>query len=100
MKCTLIKGDCLDKMNYIKEKGVDMILCDLPYGSTACRWDNVIPFDTLWEHYKRIVKDNRAIALFGSEPFSTKLRFSNLSGYKYDWVWEKSRFANQVLAKK
>lgn len=77
-----------------------MILCDLPYGTTACKWDSVIPFEPLWEQYKRIIKDNGAIVLFGSEPFSTQLRYSNLKKYKYDWVWNKKLAGNGILAKK
>ena len=86
----LRQGDCLEVMKDIPDKGVDMILCDLPYGTTACKWDIVIPFDKLWEQYNRIIKDNGAIVLFGSEPFSSKLRMSNLKMYKYDWIWEKN----------
>lgn len=85
----LYNGDCLEVMKNIPDKSVDMILCDLPYGTTACKWDNIIPFEPLWEQYKRIIKDNGAIVLFGSEPFSSKLRLSNLKMYKYDWVWDK-----------
>ena len=87
----LIHGDCLVEMKNIPDKSVDMILCDLPYGTTACKWDVVIPFDKLWEQYRRIVKDNGAIVLFGSEPFSSHLRLSNLSWYKYDYVWLKTK---------
>lgn len=76
-------------MKEIPDKSIDLILCDLPYGTTACKWDSIIPFDKLWEQYNRIIKDNRAIVLFGSEPFSTKLRMSNLKRYKYDWIWKK-----------
>ena len=85
----LRQGDCLEVMKDIADKSVDMILCDLPYGTTACKWDNVIPFEPLWEQYNRIIKYNGAIVLFGSEPFSSKLRLSNLKMYKYDWVWDK-----------
>ena len=77
-------------MNHIPDKSIDMILCDLPYGTTVCSWDEIIPFEPLWSHYKRIIKDNGVIALFGGEPFSTKLRMSNLDWYKYDWKWIKS----------
>ena len=94
---TLYHGDCLIEMNKIADKSVDMILCDLPYGTTACSWDTVIPFDKLWEHYNRIIKDNGAIVLFGSEPFSSKLRCSNLEMYRYDWVWKKQRPSNFQL---
>lgn len=86
-------------MNNIPDKCIDMILCDLPYGTTACKWDTVIPFDPLWEQYNRIIKANGAIVLFGSEPFSSKLRMSNIDNYKYDWVWEKSKGCNFTHAK-
>jgi len=78
-------------MKSIPDKSIDMILCDLPYWTTACKWDTIIPFEPLWEQYKRIIKDNWAIVLFGSEPFSSHLRMSNLKMYKYDWIWEKTR---------
>lgn len=81
---TLYKGDCLIEMNKIADKSVDMILCDLPYGTTACSWDVIIPFESLWKQYNRIIKDNGVIALFGNEPFSSTLRMSNLKMYKYD----------------
>lgn len=83
------QGDCLELMKQIPDGSVDMILCDLPYGTTACKWDTVIPFEPMWVQYNRIIKDNGAIVLFGSEPFSTELRHSNLKMYKYDWVWDK-----------
>lgn len=76
-----------------------MILCDLPYGTTACKWDNVIQFEPLWEQYNRIIKDNGAIVLFGSEPFSSQLRNSNLKMFRYDWIWEKEQGANFMLCK-
>ena len=95
----LRQGDCLELMKDIPDKSIDMILCDLPYGTTACKWDIVIPFDKLWEQYNRIIKDNGAICLFGSEPFSSKLRMSNLNNYKYDWVWNKKKAGNIFLAK-
>ena len=87
----LFLGDCLEVMKKIPDKSIDCIICDLPYGTTACSWDVAIPFDKLWEQYKRIRKDNTPIVLFGSEPFSTYLRMSNIEEYKYDWIWEKSR---------
>lgn len=89
MRIDLRQGDCLEVMKTISDKSIDMILCDLPYGTTACKWDIVIPFEPLWEQYNRIIKDNGAIVLFGSEPFSSKLRHSNLKAYKYDWYWKK-----------
>ena len=85
----LMHGDCLELMKQIPDKSVDMILCDLPYGITACKWDNVIPFKPLWEQYNRIIKPNGAICLFGSEPFSSALRMSNIKNFKYDWIWDK-----------
>ena len=96
----LIHGDCLEKMKDIPDKSIDMILCDLPYGTTACKWDVVIPFEPLWEQYKRIIKDRGAIVLFGSEPFSSLLRCSNLSEYKYDWTWDKVTARGHLVAKK
>lgn len=81
--------NCLIGMQRIPDKSIDMILCDLPYGTSACKWDVVIPFEPLWEQYKRIIKDRGAIVLFGSEPFSSYLRMSNIKQYKYDWVWDK-----------
>ena len=87
---SLINGDCLDVMKNIQDHSVDMILCDLPYGTTDCRWDNVIPFDKLWAQYDRIVKSNGSVILFGSEPFSTIQRMSNIKHFKYDWIWEKA----------
>lgn len=96
----LRQGDCLEVMKDIPDKSIDMILCDLPYGTTACKWDVIIPFDKLWEQYNRIIKDNGAIVLFGSEPFSSKLRMSNIKNFKYDWVWNKKLAGNGILAKK
>lgn len=90
----LLQGDCLELMQDIPDKSVDMILCDLPYGTSACKWDSVIPFDKPWCSYERIIKDSGAIVLFGSEPFSSILRTSNLKLYKYDWKWEKPSGAN------
>lgn len=86
--------DCLEGMKKIPDGVVDAIICDLPYGTTSCQWDVVIPFDQLWEQYHRICKPNAAIILFGSEPFSSFLRMSNLDEYGYDIYWEKERLAN------
>ena len=86
----LRKGDCLELMKDIPDKSIDAIIADLPYGTTACKWDTIIPFEPLWEQYKRIIKDNGAIVLFGSEPFSSALRMSNIKNFKYDWIWEKN----------
>lgn len=93
-------GDCLEVMKDIKDKSVDMILCDLPYGTTQCKWDAIIPFELLWQQYERIIKDNGAIVLFGSEPFSSHLRISNLKLYKYDWVWDKVKGTGFLNAKR
>ena len=98
-KIELIQGDCVEVMKEIPDKSVDMILCDLPYGTTACKWDNIIPFEPLWEQLNRIIKPNGAICLFGSEPFSSHLRLSNINKYKYDWIWKK-RPVNFLNAKK
>lgn len=95
----LYHGDCLEIMPSIPDKSIDMILCDLPYGTTACKWDVVIPFEPLWKEYKRIIKDRGCIALFGSEPFSSYLRMSNIKQYKYDWVWDKVRGVGHLNAK-
>ena len=80
----LLQGDCLDLMKNIPDKSIDMILCDLPYGTSACKWDSVISFELLWEQYNRIIKDNSAIVLFGNQPFTSKLITSNLDMYKYN----------------
>ena len=95
----LIHGDCLELMKNIPDGSVDLILTDPPYGTTACKWDSVIPFEPMWAELKRIIKPNGAIVLFGSEPFSSMLRVSNLKMYKYDWVWEKSRALGFMNAK-
>jgi len=88
----LYKGDCLEVMKTIQNKSIDAIITDPPYGTTACKWDSVIPFDAMWEQLNRIIKTNGAIVLFGSEPFSSALRMSNIKNYKYDWIWIKKRF--------
>lgn len=87
-------GDCLEVMKSIEDKSVDMILCDLPYGTTACKWDTIIPFDPLWEQYERVIKDNGAIVLFSAQPFTSLLVCSNLPKYKYDWIWDKKKAPN------
>ena len=96
----LLKGDCLEVMKTIKTGSIDAIITDPPYGTTACKWDSVIDFDLMWEQLNRIIKPNGAIVLFGSEPFSSALRMSNIKNYKYDWVWEKAIGANPLLCKK
>ncbi len=96
----LIKGDCLIEMKSIADKSIDMILTDPPYGTTACKWDSIIPLDLMWIQLKRIIKDNGAIVLFGSEPFSSALRMSNIKDYKYDWIWDKDCATGSLLANK
>ena len=93
-------GDCLELMKDIPTKSIDLILCDLPYGTTKCKWDIVIPFDKLWEQYNRIIKDNGAIVLFGTEPFSSYLRMSNIKNYKYDLYWVKQKPVNFLQLKR
>lgn len=83
------RGDCLERMRDIPDGSVDMILCDLPYGTTACKWDTVIPFEPLWEHYRRVAKRNAAIVLTASQPFTTALIASNMREFRYCWVWDK-----------
>ena len=97
---TLYHNDCLQILPTIPDKSIDLVLTDPPYGTTACKWDSVIPFEPMWKELKRIIKDNGCIALFGSEPFSSYLRTSNIKWFKYDWYWKKSRFSNQLQAKK
>ena len=88
------QGDCLELMNGIKDKSIDMILADLPYGTTACNWDSIINLDKLWLQYERVIKDNGAIVLTASQPFTTKLINSNIGIFKYGWVWEKNAGSN------
>jgi len=90
MRIDLIKGECLEAMKSIPSGSIDAIITDPPYGTTACKWDSVIDFKLMWHQLNRIIKPNGAIVLFGSEPFSSALRMSNIKNYKYDWVWEKS----------
>ena len=90
----IICGDCLEVMKDIPDKSVDMILCDLPYGTTACKWDTIIPFEPLWEQYKRIIKDNGAIVLTASQPFTSALVMSNIKDFRYCWVWNKKKGGN------
>lgn len=99
-KVDLYQGDCLECMKQLSDKSIDMILSDLPYGMTRCPWDVEIPFEPLWEQYLRIIKPSGVIALFGAEPFSSRLRLSNIKMYKYDWVWDKIRGTGFLNAKK
>jgi len=96
----LLKGDCLELMKQIPDKSIDAIITDPPYGTTACKWDSVIPFDLMWRQLNRIIKPNGAIVLFGSEPFSSALRMSNIKNYKYDWIWDKVQPTGMPLVKK
>lgn len=96
----LKQGDCLELMKDIPDNSIDMILCDLPYGTTQCKWDSIIPFEDLWEQYNRIIKNNGAICLFGQEPFSSTLRLSNLKNFKYDWIWDKVKGTGFLNAKR
>jgi len=91
-------GDCLELMKNIEDKSIDLILCDPPYGSTACHWDTIIPFELLWEQYRRIIKDNGAIVLTASQPFTSLLVCSNLKMFKYQWIWQKNRYGNFIMA--
>ena len=93
-------GDCLELMKDIPDGSVDLVLTDPPYGTTACKWDSVIPFEPMWEQLNRIIKPNGAICLFGSEPFSSALRMSNIKHFKYDWYWNKSKSGNFMNANK
>lgn len=102
MKKYINKVTCADSLEIMKElpdECVDAIICDPPYGTTACKWDSVIPFELMWEQLNRIIKPNGAIVLFGSEPFSSALRMSNIKNYKYDWTWEKSKVSGFVNSK-
>ena len=95
----LMKGDCLERMKEIESGSVDMILTDPPYGTTACKWDSIIPLEPMWEQLKRIIKPNGAIVMTASQPFTTTLIASNMKGFKYCWVWDKKRVSNPQLAK-
>ena len=96
----LWQGDCLELMKNIPDKSIDAIITDLPYGTTRCKWDTIIPFEPLWKQYNRVIKDNGAIVLFGTEPFASHLRLSNLKNYKYDWIWDKVKGTGFLNAKK
>ena len=96
----LRNGDCLEIMKEIDDNSIDMILCDLPYGTTNCKWDVVIPFDKLWEQYNRIIKDNGAIVLFSQQPFTSVLIASNYKNFRYEWIWIKSTATGFLNAKK
>ena len=99
-KIKLLHGDCLELMKDIPDKSVDLILTDPPYGTTACKWDSVIPFGPMWEQYERVIKDNGAIVLTASQPFTSTLIMSNIKLFRYTWVWEKSKATGFLNAKK
>ena len=99
MKQEVIHGDCLEVMPSIADKSIDMILCDLPYGTTACSWDTIIPFEPLWKQYKRIIKDNGAIALTSRNPFTAKLNISCIDLFRYELIWEKEQATNFLFIK-
>ena len=99
MENQVIQGDCLEVMKDIPDKSIDMILCDLPYGTTACKWDTIIPFEPLWEQYERIIKDNGAIVLTASQPFTSALVMSNIKMFKYEWIWDKVNPSGFQIAK-
>ena len=99
MKKEILLGDCLELMKDIPNGSIDMILADLPYGTTACKWDSIIPLEPLWKQYKRIIKDNGAIVLTAREPFTSKLVISNLKGYKHKWIWNKKQSGSFANAK-
>jgi DNA modification methylase len=94
----LMKGDCLERMREIESDSVDMVLADPPYGTTACKWDSVIPFEPMWSELKRIIKPNGAIVMTASQPFTTALIYSNMRDFKYCWVWEKSQAVGHLNA--
>ncbi len=100
-KIELYSGDCLEVMDKLIEQGVtvDAIITDPPYGTTACKWDSVIPFDEMWTRISKLIKPNGAIVLFGSEPFSSALRMSNIKNYKYELIWKKSKCGSPFTAK-
>ncbi len=95
----LYNEDCLNILPTIPDKSIDLILTDPPYGTTQCKWDSVIPFEPMWKELKRIIKDDGCIALFGSEPFSSYLRISNIKSFKYDWIWHKNTYSNFASSK-
>lgn len=99
MSINLMLGDCLERMREIPDGSVDMVLCDLPYGTTDCKWDSTIPMDLLWEQYKRVLTKVGVVVLFGSQPFSSVLVNSNLKMYKHSWVWNKKIAGNFATAR-
>jgi site-specific DNA-methyltransferase (adenine-specific) len=99
MQYSLYEGDCLKQFNQVEDHSVDLILCDLPYGTTSCAWDSIIDLNLLWAEYRRVIKPNRAIVLTASQPFTTTLAASNLEWFRYEWIWVKNRPTNFAHAK-
>lgn len=97
---TLVNADCFDVFPFIEDKSIDAIICDLPYGTTACKWDSILPLDKLWNEYKRVLKPNGVILLTASQPFTTVLIGNDLKMFKYNLVWDKVAVTNPMLAKK
>ena len=97
-KVELLNGDCLSLMQDVADNSIDLILCDLPYGTTACTWDTIIPFDLLWEHYNKILKETGTIILFGSQPFTSKIIMSNYDNFRYEYIWVKNNCSNFQLS--
>lgn len=97
---SIANGDCLELMSHIKDLSVDLILCDLPYGTTACKWDSIIPFELLWSYYERVIKPNGAIVLTATQPFTSALIMSNPKLFKYEWIWQKTHPKGHLNAKK
>jgi site-specific DNA-methyltransferase (adenine-specific) len=95
---TFINADCFDVFPFIDDKSIDAIICDLPYGTTACKWDSILPLDKLWEQYKRILKDDGCVILTASQPFTSVLTCSNLKWFKYEWIWKKTRYSGNLNA--
>ena len=100
MDSEIFLGDCLSVMEDLSDNSIDMVFCDLPYGTTQNKWDNVIPFDKLWSAYNRVVKENGAIVLTSQQPFTSQLIMSNPSQFRYEWIWEKNKATGHLNAKK
>ena len=96
----VMRGDCLDRMEDIEPESVDLVVADLPYGTSYCRWDSVIPFEPLWEFYQKVIKPGAALLFFGTQPFVTSLIASNLKWFRYEWIWNKTHASNFANAKR
>ena len=95
---TFVNADCFDVFPFIEDKSIDAIICDLPYGTTACKWDSILPLDKLWAEYKRVLKDDGCIILTASQPFTSALVMSNPKMFKYEWIWKKTRYSGNLNA--